>query len=568
MSGAAEQQPFRYWAFISYGHADAVAARTLARAIEGYRLPARLSADPKRAFPKRLFPIFRDRDEFSSSADLGVAIAEALKRSRALVVVCSPAAKASRWVNEEIRTFREHHGYERIYAALLDGTPESAFPSQLTAEADRDGVPNGVTHEPLWVDLRPGKETRSDAQLRLIAAILNVDFDALKQRDRARKRLARLRLGGVAVVVLMVAAFAVLSDTKNPLTMALAWKRAAPPPTVHAWSSTEGFTCPSPANCAFETEMVSVSVGGTIAVFGGRTNSDTACAVLPSVQAYDAATNTWRKRTPMPTARTHFAVAAIDGIVYAVGGDVAKSDASGDCVRTNVVEAYDPHGDRWTKKAPLPEARCCFGAAVGTDKDGKEKLYVFGGSGNTGTPSPTVYAYDPTEDRWARKQDLPHPGPWFAGAAVGGRIYAIGRTGGFQRDAVQPYVPAQDMWLENAPKPYSDDYGGSHGLWAGVDYPPGGREWTRPHAAVLGDDISIIEGAAEDSEGASIARIDIFRPSESSWLSSPALPTGPGSVVSIAFAGRTMHVLTLAGPDNDAKSYLKDWSLSGWWLHR
>jgi hypothetical protein len=95
MSGAVEQQPFRYWAFICYSHENAAAARALARAIEVDRLPARLSTDPKSPLPKRLFPIFRDRDEFSSSADLGEAVDEALKRSRALVVLCSRAAKES-----------------------------------------------------------------------------------------------------------------------------------------------------------------------------------------------------------------------------------------------------------------------------------------------------------------------------------------------------------------------------------------------------------------------------------------------------------------------------------------
>lgn len=269
----------------------------------------------------------------------------------------------------------------------------------------------------------------------------------------------------------------------------------------------------------------------------------------------------------MPTARAHFAVASIGGVVYAVGGEVAKNDPSGDCVRTNAVEAYDPNADRWTTKAPLPEARCCFGAAAGKDRDGKEKLYVFGGSGATGTALRAVYAYDPSSDRWTRKQDLPHAGAWFTGAAVGGAIYAIGRTAGFPRDAVQPYLPSKDMWLENEPRSYSDDYGGSHGLWAGVAYPPGSREWSRPHAAVLGDAIYISEGAADTSEVGSISRIDIFRPQQSSWRSAPAVPAAPGSIVSIAFAGRTLQVLTLAGPDETTKSYLRDWSLSGWWLH-
>ena len=370
----------------------------------------------------------------------------------------------------------------------------------------------------------------------------------------------------VAAAAVVVAAFVVLSDMKNPLTMALAWRSAAPPPTAHVWSSTEGFTCPNPSNCEFEAEMATASVGTGIAVFGGRTNSDMACAVMRSVQSFDPATNAWRARAPMPTARAHFAAAAIGGIVYAAGGEVAK-DASGDCVRTDVVEAYDPSSDRWTTRAPLPEARCCFGAAVAKDSGGTEKLYVFGGSGRSGTALRTVYAYDPSADRWARKQDLPHPGVWLTGAAVGGTIYAIGRTDGLRRDAVQPYLPSKDRWLENEPRPYSDDYGGSHGLWAGVEYPPGSREWSRPHAAVLNDTIYISEGAAETSEVGSITRIDIFRPLQPSWRSAPAVPTAPGSIVSIAFAGRTLQVLTLGGPDDATKSYLRDWSLSGWWLH-
>jgi hypothetical protein len=84
---------------------------------------------------------------------------------------------------------------------------------------------------------------------------------------------------------------------------------------------------------------------------------------------------------------------------------------------------------------------------------------------------------------------------------------------------------------------------------------------------VLGDEIYIIEGAAEDSEVSSLARIDVYRALTATWRSAPAVPTGPGSVVSIAFAGRTLQVLSLGGPDYETKSYLRNWSLSGWWLH-
>jgi hypothetical protein len=228
-----EQTAEKYWAFLSYSHHDEAAACRLARKLESYRIPSKLSKDPKNKSPRRIFPIFRDRDEFSTSADLGAAVQDALSKSRSLVVLCSPASARSKWVNEEIRVFREEHGPRRIFAALLNGDPPSAFPTQLTVEADRDGAPTGIMHEPLWVDFRPGKESKRDARLRIIAAVLGVDYDSLKQRDAARRRLIWSQLGVVAVVVLVCIGLAVLSDMSNRLTMAIAWRKAIPPPTSH-----------------------------------------------------------------------------------------------------------------------------------------------------------------------------------------------------------------------------------------------------------------------------------------------------------------------------------------------
>jgi eukaryotic-like serine/threonine-protein kinase len=82
----------KYWAFISYSQRDEKWARWLHRAIEGYRVPARLVGKPTRSgvVPKRLFPVFRDRDELSTSPDLGGSIVESLTQSRFLIVICSP----------------------------------------------------------------------------------------------------------------------------------------------------------------------------------------------------------------------------------------------------------------------------------------------------------------------------------------------------------------------------------------------------------------------------------------------------------------------------------------------
>jgi WD40 repeat protein len=185
----------KYFTFISYSHADARAAASLARFIETFRVPVRLGGMPERPLPKRMAPVFRDRDEFSGAADLGASINAALADSGALVVLCSPSAAASRWVDEEIRTFRRVGDGARIFPVLLDGEPSDAFPPSLTE--------NGI--EPLAIDLRPGKDHPKDARLRLSAALLGVDFDALKRREALRVRSARIQ-AALLVVALTLAA--------------------------------------------------------------------------------------------------------------------------------------------------------------------------------------------------------------------------------------------------------------------------------------------------------------------------------------------------------------------------
>ena len=95
----------RYKAFISYSHDDEAIAAWLQRSLERYRVPRRLRVAHLN-LPSRLHPVFRDKEELGCSDDLGDTLRSALFRSDALLVVCSPAAAASRWVNEEIETFQ------------------------------------------------------------------------------------------------------------------------------------------------------------------------------------------------------------------------------------------------------------------------------------------------------------------------------------------------------------------------------------------------------------------------------------------------------------------------------
>src|SRR3984957_7930843 len=84
--------PYKYKAFLSYSHRDKVWGDWIHKALESYRIPRRLVGAPGRdgPLPAKMFPIFRDREELASSADLNHEITEALEQSACLVAICSP----------------------------------------------------------------------------------------------------------------------------------------------------------------------------------------------------------------------------------------------------------------------------------------------------------------------------------------------------------------------------------------------------------------------------------------------------------------------------------------------
>jgi WD40 repeat protein len=213
----------KYWAFISYSHTDKACGDWLHKSLETYRVPRRLVGRESRdgPIPPRLFPIFRDREELPVSADLSGNINEALRESRYLIVVCSPRAASSRWVGEEIKTFKRLGREDRILALIVDGEPNASdgkpgfkvedecFHEAMRYRWSEDGTPSDIPSEPIAADAREGKDGKANARLKLIAGLLGVNYDDLRQREQER-RLRRARRIGAAALVL-VAIFAGLA---------------------------------------------------------------------------------------------------------------------------------------------------------------------------------------------------------------------------------------------------------------------------------------------------------------------------------------------------------------------
>lgn len=218
MSGS--QDEFHYQAFISYSHRDKRWGDWLHRALETYRVPKRLVGQSGRdgVIPPRVMPVFRDREELPTSSDLGSVINDALLKSRMLIVVCSPRSAKSHWVNEEIIAYKKLGRADRILCLIVDGEPnatdkpelptsesqQECFPPALRFDVDADGQLTDQRSEPIAADARATGDGKRNALLKLIAGLLGVGFDDLKQRDLQRRQKRLMTVTAVSLTLLAV----------------------------------------------------------------------------------------------------------------------------------------------------------------------------------------------------------------------------------------------------------------------------------------------------------------------------------------------------------------------------
>ncbi len=199
MPKSARVEPPKYWAFISYSHRDTRWAEWLHRGLESYHPPKSLvgTVTSRGAVPRRMSPVFRDREELPSATDLGALINAALEQSNCQIVVCSPQAAKSKWVNEEILAFKRLGREDRIFCLIVGGEPnatdmpgrqdEECFPPALRFRLAPDGTLSNARTEPIAADARPGKDGKARAKLKVVAGVLGLGYDALAQRERQRR---------------------------------------------------------------------------------------------------------------------------------------------------------------------------------------------------------------------------------------------------------------------------------------------------------------------------------------------------------------------------------------------
>lgn len=169
--------------------------------------------------------------------------------------------------------------------------------------------------------------------------------------------------------------------------------------------------------------MNNSGVNFSAAVVNGKIYAIGAGSPSTDVEVLDPAIGLWQQLAPMPTPRTGVKVCVVAGKIYAIGG---YSVPLQEYVAT--VEEFNPAGGvngTWATKPSLQVARANFGIAALNGV-----IYVMGGSAydasHNGIFLASVEALNPQNGGWTYKNPMQYPTYGQACVALGSKIYAFG----------------------------------------------------------------------------------------------------------------------------------------------
>ncbi len=195
---------------------------------------------------------------------------------------------------------------------------------------------------------------------------------------------------------------------------------------------------------------------------------------------------------------------ALDGVPsgFSILGETSASPTGYFFVGSFALAA--PGSNCWTTKAPMPTARASLaGAAV------NGKIYAMGGFSVDALT--IVEEYDPMMDTWTAKTPMPEAHAGFVAVSVNGKIYTIGgQNGGGEPIAVEEYDPATDTWTPKAPML---------------------RGRTSLAAVSVNGKIYAIGGSGYETA------VEEYDPATDTWTEKASMPTGRGSPAAVEVNG-------------------------------
>jgi N-acetylneuraminic acid mutarotase len=188
------------------------------------------------------------------------------------------------------------------------------------------------------------------------------------------------------------------------------------------------------------------AVNGLLYGVGGFTGGFPNWRAQPTMFIYNPAANIWTRGTDLQVARAEGIAAVVDDKIYLIGGRVrATEDARlfNDHIDSVRNEVFDPTTQRWSARANAPTPRNSAASAV-ID----EKIYVVGGrkfvknadGTNRQVNVPNLEVYDPKHGRWETRSSMPQARGGLAATSLNGKLYVFGG---------EQWVPEQKVFAES-----------------------------------------------------------------------------------------------------------------------
>ena len=207
-----------------------------------------------------------------------------------------------------------------------------------------------------------------------------------------------------------------------------------------------------------------MQVGSKLYVIGGFTAQGGTGTFFPltrRVHVYDLATRTWNELASLPqqAAGNHFGVASDGTYIYTVAGQVGDTYGAG----TNTVWKYHIANNTWSRSrasrksasaGPRSSTTACC-TYVGGDRADRETI----------TTDHWAIDLSNTSAGWQRKASIPLGGDHMSHAAINGKHYLFGgehghhgltandENGYIQHNYTFEYNPANDTWARKADMP-------------------------------------------------------------------------------------------------------------------
>lgn len=196
---------YHYYAFISYSTADSKWAKWLQHQLSYYHIPSSVKKS-KIGIPNKIRPVFIYEYDLAGN-QLHSAIQKELESSKYLIVICSPSAAKSKYVNGEVETFIRMGRSEYIIPFVVDGevnstdSKQECFPPVLL-----DMLRSGDNNNELR-GINVKTNGKHQALVDVVATMLGVRRDVLWNRYKMRMLKQRIAMCAIAALAMLCGLF-------------------------------------------------------------------------------------------------------------------------------------------------------------------------------------------------------------------------------------------------------------------------------------------------------------------------------------------------------------------------